>query len=279
MSEYQQRIQPMAGARSELIINAAYRMARVFVRLFSPYLQTSVLAEMVTQAGVEAAHEQCSKDTPKKKVTLSRLSMITGVATKTIKSILQQPKQIADYHVCAEAAILARWSKDPALQSAVTGQPADLPIFGNDGSFQSLVSRHAGRGISTPTVLNRLISTGNIKTVNKHFVRMVNPHWRFFEDQEDEVLDASTHSLSSLSKALLNNLKNRNQQDQKWVERRVYSVNIPSSEVSATKAAMNELLRHQYEDMVNLIRSRESKSNHEATELLGTGYYFWRSDL
>ena len=58
MSNLPRNIQVRPGARSELIINAAYRAARVLVRLYTPYLQTAVLAELVTQAGIEAEQEQ-----------------------------------------------------------------------------------------------------------------------------------------------------------------------------------------------------------------------------
>jgi len=260
------------GARSELIIKAAYRMACVFVRLFSPYLQIKVLVDLVTQAGVESAMQRCKKDYPKKKVTLSKLSIMTGIPTAKIKDIQQQPKLMADYHVCAEAAILARWSKDLALRNENNDEPADLPIFGNDGSFQGLVGHYAGRGVSTPTVLERMVESGNIKVVNKHFVRLVYPHLRFFEDEEDKLLYFGTQALSSLANTITHNSSYRHEGDHKWVERRVCSMKVKNTKETHDK--LNGLLLKQKEEMLELMKSLECRDHDPSPTILGAGYYF-----
>ncbi|MCG8466013.1 MAG: DUF6502 family protein [Xanthomonadales bacterium] len=264
--------QLVPGARSEVIIKAAFRMACVFVRLFSPYLQIKVLVDLVTQAGVESAAQRCKKDYPKKKVTLSKLSIMTGIPTAKVKEIQQQPKLMADYHVCAEAAILARWSKDPALRSETSDEPADLPIFGNDGSFQGLVGHYAGRGVSTPTVLERMVETGNIKVVNKHFVRLMDPHWRFFEDEEDKLLDYGTQALSSLANTIAHNIAHRHEGDHKLVERRVCSMKVENTQETHDK--LNRLLLKQKEEMLELMKSLECADNDQSPMILGAGYYF-----
>ena len=269
-------VQLLPGARSEIVIKAAYRMARVFVRMFSPYLSTAVLADLVTQAGVEFNEAQCKKENPKSKVTLSKLSLMTGVPTTVIKEIQQKPKAIADYHVCAEAAILARWAKDPGLRSPVSNEPADLPIFGVDGSFQSLVNRHAGRGISTRTALDRLVASGNVEVVGKHFARMVDPNWRFIEDNEDEFLDYGTRAIASLGMTVCHNLKERKHPENKYVERRVYSVCIPRKKLKKIEREVNELLMRQKVEFAEYIRQQEVETQEDDMVVLGAGYYQWQ---
>jgi hypothetical protein len=267
---------PIPEPRSEMIMQAAYRMARVFVKLFSPYLQTAVLAEMVTQAGVENAEQRCKKDTPGQKITLSKLSLMTGTSTTIIKGLQKKPRQLGDYQVCAEAAILERWSKDPELRS-MSGKPADLPIFGPEGSFQSLVTRQAGRGISTRTVLDRMIATGNLEVVNRHFVRMANPYWRFIEDNEDEFINYGTQSVASLLTAITNNLKHRNNPENKTVERRVYSAKIPLEKQGDVSKQIKELLLKQKSEIAQIIRDNEDEASSSNTPIIGVGFYQWRS--
>jgi hypothetical protein len=267
---------PIAEPRSEMIMQAAYRMARVFVKLFSPYLQTAVLAEMVTQAGVENAEKRCKKEAPGQKITLSKLSLMTGTSTAIIKGLQKKPRQIGDYQVCAEAAILARWCKDPELRS-LSGKPADLPIFGPEGSFQSLVTRQAGRGISTRTVLDRMIATGNLEIVNRHFVRIIDANWRFIEDNEDQFLDYGTQAIASLATTVENNLQHRNNPEGKLVERRIYSIKIPEKLQDKVRKGINEILMRQKEEVGAYIRSFEDNSLAENTGLVGVGYYHWQS--
>lgn len=270
-----QRKQPIPGTRSHVIVKAAYRMARIYTRLFSHILHTAALSELVIQAGVEAAEARCREEQPGRKITLSKLSMMTGVPTNIIKDMQQRPKSMADFHVCAEAAILERWAKDPALRSKATGEPIDLPIFGNDGSFQSLVNRHAGRGISTRTALDRLESTGNVKIVNKHFVRMIDPIWRFIEDNEDECLDYGTQALNSLAHCIENNVINRHDYSKKFTERRICSFRVEDTMENRQK--INQLLLQQKEEMIQLMESLEQNSDTVNETMIGTGYYFWSS--
>ena len=155
----------------------------------------------------------------------------------------------------------------------MTQQPADLPIFGNDGSFQSLVSQHAGRGISTPTVLNRLESTGNVKVVNKHFVRMINPHWCFIEDHEDELLDFGVRSIMSLGSTISHNIQQQNNKVNKYLERRVYSMKTENPNLAVKR--INHLLIEQKDQMLGLIQSLESNTSSSNNITVGAGYYTW----
>lgn len=230
------------GIHSETITKAAKRMARIFVRLFSSYFQVADLAELVMQAGVEEAERRCRSELPDKKPTLSRLSLMTGIPTAKVKHLQEEPRQASDYYICAEAAILARWAKEPSLRSRVSGEPADLPIFGNEGSFQGLVGRIAGRGISTKTALDRLLANGNVRVVNKHFVRLIDPNWRYIEDDEDVFLDYATLSMTGLASAFQNNLKHRKDPSKKWVERRAYSLQIQPEKRGELSEKINKLL-------------------------------------
>lgn len=279
MSSTKCQLQSLPDERSEIILKAAYRMARTMVHLFGPHLSVEVMADLVRQAGVEITEARCKKEDPKAKVTLSKLSLMTGIPTSVIKNIQRKPKAIADYHVCAEAAILARWSKDPALRSQVTNQPVELPIFGVDGSFQSLVNRHAGRGISTRTALDRLVASGNVEVVGKHFVKLVDANWRFIEDNEDEFLDYGTQAIACLAKSVQHNLENRNNISNKVVERRIYSARIPRNLVAQVRQEINEILVRQKSEMAEFIRSKESQSAVMDTMLIGAGYYNWYGRL
>lgn len=268
---------PIAEPRSEMIMQAAYRMARVFVKLFSPYLQTAVLAEMVTQAGVENAEKRCKKEAPGQKITLSKLSLMTGTSTAIIKGLQKKPRQIGDYQVCAEAAILARWCKDPELRS-LSGKPADLPIFGPEGSFQSLVTRQAGRGISTRTVLDRMIATGNLEIVNRHFVRIIDANWRFIEDNEDQFLDYGTISLACLSATIAHNLQHRKEPESKRAERRIYSVKVPKEKRREVQNHLNQMILKQKQEVAEYIRSQEDSEVPDDSTLIGVGYYHWEME-
>lgn len=269
-------LQKKLGIGSAIVMKAAYRLARVFVRMFGPYLQTSVLVDMTRQAGVEYAVERCQEQTGTGKPTLTEISLITGLDTRTVKKMMERPKQLDDYQICAEAAILARWAREPAWRDPITGQPADIPIFGTDGSFQGLVVRLAGRGISTRAVLQRLEAAGNVIVINKHFVRLVDPNWRFIEDNEHEFLDYGSQALSSLANTIQFNMQHRRQPENRRVERRVYTVRVTEKDIPELREKMNALILKQKDEAHGLLETFEPKSiSHDTRHAVGIGYYYW----
>lgn len=274
-----QQVRPRGSPRSETIIKAAYRMARVMVRLFCRYLQGAILVDMLKRAVLEYAMEQAAREGDKKP-TLTELSLISGLDTRAIKTLLSDKIEISEHDICAEAAILACWAREPTLRNRYTGKPADLPIFGYDGSFQSLVRRIAGRGVSIPTAVKRLEATGNIKVVDKHFVRLIEPSWRFIEDNEDELLDYGSQAIASLAAAIENNLEYRHAPEKKWVERRLYSIRVDAAMVGELSCAINNLLLTQKKELALLIRQYERVETTGDTDvIIGAGYYSWKAGM
>ena len=268
--------QEKLGVRSAIVKKAAYRLAKMFIHLFGPYLQTSVLVDMARQAGVEYAVARCQDEKSETKPTLTELSLITGLDTRTVKKMMERPKDLSDYQISAEAAILVRWAREPAWRDPETDKPMDLPIFGTDGSFQGLVVRLAGRGVSTRAVLQRLEATGNVKVVNKHFVRLIDSNWRFIEDNEDEFLEYGSQALASLSTTIQYNLEHRKEPDKRRLERRVYTARISKEEIPQLRDKINQLVLKQKEEAHSLLEEFEAESKGgQTSHAVGIGYYYW----
>ncbi|GAB4187980.1 MAG: hypothetical protein Tsb002_13800 [Wenzhouxiangellaceae bacterium] len=265
-------MQVAGGQRSDVIVQAATRMARLLVRLFAPYLQGTTLLDLLKQALLEHAQQRTADKNAR--VTLTELSLQTGIDTRTIRQMLDNPLEISDRHICAEAAILTHWQKDPCLRGH-DGKPMELPILGGQGSFQGLVMKYAGRGISTRAVVDRLVKAGNIAERKKLFVRLVDPNWRFIEDREDEILNYGTQALDSLATCIANNLEHRHNSAARWTERRVYSVRVPESMRKELQQAINRLLLQQKDAMHQLLQEYEDMTIDKQPVSLGAGYYFW----
>jgi len=270
---------PTAGKqrRPDRILLAAERLARIFVRMFGAFVQISVLVDMVRQAGMDYALEHSQRQRQKSRVTLTELSLITGLDTRTVKKMRERPKTVDSYYLCAEAAILERWSVEPAYRDPDTGEPADLPIFGADGSFQGLVVRLAGRGVSTRTVLHRLEAAGNIETIDKHFVRLVSAQWRSVDAVEERFLDTGSLSMMYLANTIQSNLQYRHDDHLKRFERRAYSVQIAEQDVAKLKGDMQQLLQRQHGEMMDLLSRYENPAEH-FHHSVGAGYYLWHED-
>ncbi|GAB4181558.1 MAG: hypothetical protein Tsb002_01610 [Wenzhouxiangellaceae bacterium] len=265
----------LAPHSSSVIVNAATRMAQLFVRLFSPYLQGTVLVDLLKQALVDQAREEARKQG--RRLTLTEIGLRTGLDTRIVKTMMDRPRDVGDRFISAEAAILAHWYKEPRWRDS-QNRLQELPIHGPDGSFEALVYKYAGRGISARAVVDRLVKTGNIAERDNLFVRLVDPNWRFIEDREDEILDYGTQALDSLATCIIHNIVQRHHPEHKWTERRTYAVQVPLSRLRELAEEMNALLLEQKKQMSALIRSYEDPNLTKKILPMGAGYYFWDSN-
>ncbi|GAB4186012.1 MAG: hypothetical protein Tsb002_10120 [Wenzhouxiangellaceae bacterium] len=270
----------ISSGRAEKLIHAAYRAIHSVLRLFSPHIQGGVLLDLARRALVDIACDQIRRDRPPaqsdKRVTLTELGLKTGIDTRIIQRLLQQPLTIHEHNICAEAAILARWAKDPALRNSYTGKPADLIIHGREGTLQGLVLSIAGRGISVNAVLRRLCDNGNVRLIGKHHVRLIDPTWRFIDDGEETMLAMSANSLASLATTLQHNASTHQHKEQRRTERRVFSCLVPARHRDELESLLNQRLLAMRESFIQLIDQYESDDADGDDETIGVGFYLLR---
>lgn len=274
--------QMMTSEKSENIIYAISRVTDALADLFGSYVQGKVLVELMQRSVLKNAllqlEEEHQRKGIKRKVSLTEMGLKTGFDTRTIRRASETPMRATEDKLSAEVAILQRWAKDPALRSSVTGKPADLPIYGIDGSFEGLVVRYAGRGISVRYVLQRLEEQGCIEVYNKNWVKLIDPNWGVFADQEDTFLSFGVNSILALIDTIKHNLKNKQDGNKKWVERRRYSWAIPRCLLPKVEAELNLFLAKCSNEAGHLMRAYEVDKRLPECEVIGVGFYFWRDN-
>jgi hypothetical protein len=93
-----------------------------------------------------------------RKQTISRVSVITGLNRKAVKSILEKPAETflhSDEAYNRAARVIAGWRRDNEFQND-QGQPADLPFSGDKNSFSALAKKYSG-DIPARAVLDEMI--------------------------------------------------------------------------------------------------------------------------
>lgn len=274
--------EPITSEKSERIIQAISRVTDAIAWLFCHFVQGKVIIELMQRSVAKYAWVQMqnthAESRRTKKVSLTRLTMFSGLDSRTITKILKNPVRATEEHICPEAAILSAWFKDPSLRDSRTGEVMDIPIHGPAGTLEGLVHRYAGRGVSVQFVLDRLERHGNVKALNKLWVRLIDPNWALFEEGEDTFLYSAIEAIVNVSKSIKHNLVQKQNPDNKWVERRKFSYHIPVNKRDEAEKALNELLVRQWHEAGALLRSFESSDRQadSTTESIGAGYYFWR---
>lgn len=270
--------------QSGAVVRAMTRLFYALVGLFCQFpirgdVMVDILRHGILRYALESSRDSDDPSLQRRRpLSLTRLIMLTGLDSRTIKGLLRQPISATDGDLCPEAAILGSWAKDPTLRDPITGRPKDLSIYGPTGTLEGLVHRHAGRGVSVTYVLDRLVKNGNVKQLDKLYARLINPNWKLFEHGEDTFLSCAIDAVVQLCNTIGHNLKYKNEPEKKWVERQAFSYMIPKERRAEAERAFNELLMRQWEEANQLIRSFEASPGEtcEADESLGMRYCFIR---
>lgn len=260
---------------SEQLVNSATRILRGFARIFMGRMTFDVMVDILRQVMVEEGSRRVAAENDGKMI-LSRVSLLTGIRTQAIKEIQQQhdAPNGAAYDLTIEGRILAIWANDKQYRDANTGQPMELIIHGGGCTFQRLVSSVAGRGVTTQTVLERLEASGNVKVVNEHWVRLVNPRWIYIQNYQSQMLEAGSFNAENHLTTLQHNL---DQPEDRWTERSVWSVSLPPEKIPELREVLNNALKDFYHASADLIREREDEQMPQVNETLaGVGMFYWQ---
>ena len=148
----------------EKVLGAAIRkilrpIARILLRNGIAYGSFSEIARRVF---VEVAYDEFRE--PKKKQTVSRVSVLTGLTRKEVSRIRDtEPdddiEAIQRYNRAVR--VIGGWINDPRY-SDKDGVPKVLSIDSSEPSFASLVKKYSG-DIPTKAMLNVLLSAGTVK--------------------------------------------------------------------------------------------------------------------
>ncbi len=109
-----------------------------------------------------------------RKQTISRVSVLTGLNRKAVKTILEQPEEKSidsDEAYNRAARVIAGWRRDTEFQSD-HGAPADLPFAGEEGSFAALAKKYSG-DIPARAVLDEMIRVEAAEKMENGNIRLL----------------------------------------------------------------------------------------------------------
>ncbi len=152
------------------MIEVALRMMRPLIRMLMRHgVSYGDFAELARHAYVDVA--QNDFQIPNRKLTTSRIAVVTGLSRKEVLRLLDAPvKGKADERERSNFnranRVVNGWLTDAEFRNA-KGAPRPLSLKSGPGSFPALVKRYSG-DITARAILDELISAGAIvKTGNR----------------------------------------------------------------------------------------------------------------
>ncbi len=239
----------------------------------------AALAEWAKQAYVEVAEQQGGVGS--RKVSTSRLSVVTGLTRKDVARIRSLPdgdggEAATRYHRAAR--VVTAWIREPAYSDG-NGRPCDLAVDGAEPSFASLVRSFAG-DVPHIAVLDELTRVGTVERTDDDRVHLVARAYlpRASEDDKLEILGTD---VAGLIDTIAHNLDHEGARAR--FQRKVYYDNMPEEALPKLRA----LTAKHGQALLELLDRWMSQHDRDAAQDVtgtgrkgaGIGIYYFEDDL
>ena len=260
---------------SASLTNAVGLVLRRIVRLMVGTVSFPALIEIMKTLYVEEAEKKIKKIGSKP--TRSALALLTGLDTRVVSVVINKDYDITlePKNICAENALLDMWANDPFFLDEETNEPLILPIEGRGRTFQGLVLRSIGRNITIKTVLDRLLSSGNIRTISDgtELVEMLSLFYSPITNDRARMTDIAFIESSRVLSAAIHNMNSeidsRVPQQGRWTYR------LSPKRYKEFRNEARSLLQKQIKEGEALLEKFEDAQKQPGQLTVGIGWYQW----
>ena len=257
------------------LTNAVGLVLRRVVRLMIGSVSFPALVEILKVLYVEEAEKKIKRTGAKS--TKSALALLTGLDTRVVSVVVHKDYDInlESKNICPENGLLDMWANDPFFTDGKTNKPLVLPVEGRGRTFQGLVLRSIGRNITTKTVLDRLLLSGNIRTRSGSIekVEMLSLFYSPITNDRAKMTDIAFIESSRVLSAAIHNMRSdinsRVPQQGRWTYR------LPQSRFDEFREEARLLLQKQIKEGESLLESFEDSQQKPGQLTVGIGWYQW----
>ena len=263
---------------SGALTNAVGLLLRRVVRLMVGAVSFPALVEILKTLYVEEAEKKINRTGTKP--TKSALALLTGLDTRVVSAVVQKDYDLTlePKNICAENALLDMWNIDSFFLDAETNESLILPIEGRGRTFQGLVLRSIGRNITTKTVIDRLLASGNIRIISDGIeqVEMLSYIYSPITNDRAKMTDIAFVESSRVLSAAIHNMKSdvdsRVPQQGRWTYR------LSPSRYGEFRKEARILLKKQISEGEALLEQFEDAQKKPGQLTVGIGWYQWGGD-
>lgn len=158
-----------------VLTKAVENVCRKLVKFLIGRISLVKLQEIIRFIFIEEIENKLHRENPTKNIPLTQLALLSGLDTRTLTKVRNSDKYRQPLHSESKfldeftpgASILDTWCSKVPYVNAKTGEPCELDVSGETGSFESLFNESTkSRGITYKSLMKRLIDSGSIELVN-----------------------------------------------------------------------------------------------------------------
>ncbi len=267
----------MKEAIKKVLAQAVIRILKPIIRvLIRNEISHGEFAEYAKQAYIDVAYEHFS--IPNRKTTYSRVAILTGLNRKEVVRLNQQDaSDIQPRKGTTNRAmrVVSGWLQNSDFQDK-DGKPLELPIKGDDISFNTLALRYSG-DITARAVLDELVRVGVVKSSStKQTVKLLSDGY-IPQHGEPEQVDILSVCVSDLLETAVHNLES----DDAYYQRQLIHRDIPENLAEDFKRYSQKKSTTLLNDLNQWLSKRvdgKVDDDNSSIKRIGIGVYYFQDD-
>lgn len=219
----------------------------------------------------------------KKRITASRVSLITGINRKEVKRLIDNgyTRPVKSYTNRA-VRVVTGWVSDERFHDD-RGEPAELSYGVDDASnsFERLVKQYSG-DMTPRVILDELVRVGAVDVSKPETVTLVDKGYGYIPTKsEKQLLDISSKAIGDLASTVFFNLS-KTETEKPLLQRTVYYDDVAIEGAALFKNIItkdaNDFLKQQNKILSSLDRSHNPDIEGSGRYRIGVGIYYFEED-
>jgi hypothetical protein len=242
------------------------------------------LQEMLNYIYVEESEARLKSAYPGKSVPLTKLSLATGLDTRTVAKIKEKIEQSGPLYrqqflkdLTPESAVVEAWASRVARAPVDQKPHARVLTYGDaDSGFEKLLrSTITSRGITTQSVLERLTATRSaIQHKESRTVELlVEKFAPYLSSDEQNIVNAALSAVANLISTVEFNIGAS--ASEKLFQRQVWTFRLPTERKFEFRAMLRQFLEETERAAGNIMEPWESGGYDDEVLSAGLGLYYF----
>lgn len=274
------------GREAATLTRSIEFVMRSFVRIMIGKISLVSLIEMGRKIFVEEAEKYLERENPGKKVSLTGLSVLTGLDTRMLTQVRERKDYKRPLHedsefldeLTTESCVIELWTSNPRFSDLETGKPRTLDLWGEESSFETLVREAVRtRGVTVQSVANRMERDGLAEILDDKRIRLLETRFAPLDVRQNlgEIklgLDAAGHLLGTVQTNLSGVSEYKLFQRGSWTHR------LSEQNRERMSFEISGLLTQVDRDVRGWLERYEEPEHGEVQVTAGVGLYYFEAE-
>lgn len=284
----EEHVQEAAARPLEDVAALTRSVERIFRRLLRFLVGRMSLArilEMIRQIFIEEAEAHLRRQDPNGNVTMSRLALLAGLDSRTINRVRRSPEYGRPLH--AESGFLRDinpglraidlWVGDPRFSDG-DGRPRELPLQGEDDSFQALVrAAFSTRGVTHTPVLERMLDAGVVELRGNRVALVQQEYYPFASGDEFGMVEVGCSAIAQLVDTVTHNIASIESGEPRFYQRASWTYDLAPERVEEYRRVMHDFLSRCDAEARRKIEPFEQPQGPERRVTAGVSMFYFES--